>query len=94
MASRKAKDLLRSLGVTDSANSNLTRRNFNAGTGNSPSAMVWHIVRFDKQYGTAQETVGYATDETVRETLDNLRSANPGRFGYYARNVKTGELKR
>ena len=90
----KKRNLLRNLGINDRANSSLTRSNFNAGTGDAPNAMIWHIVRFDKQYGSSQATVGYATDATVSDKLANLRSANCGRYGYYARNVKTGELTR
>ena len=96
MASKLAKQFLADNGITltDNVNNGITTGNFAAGCGAGIVTLSWHIVRFDKQYGSSQETVDYATDSDVSEKLGNFRSANCGRYGYYARNIKTGELRR
>lgn len=94
MVSKIAKRWLRSLGVDDSAHTGIERGNFAAGRGVGCTTLFWHLVRFDATTGDSKVTVGYATDDDVREQLDNLRSSNEGRYGYYARNVKTGRIIR
>jgi hypothetical protein len=94
MASKKARAFLRSLGIDDSAHTGVERGNFAAGRGLGITTLDWHIVRFDRETGDSKTTVDYATDSTVGDKLAALRSANTGRYGHYARNVRTGAIRK
>jgi len=96
MASKKAKRWLASIGqpLDDSAHNEVERGNWAAGRGLGIGTLDWHILRTTNTTGDSTETVAYATDETVGGTLANLRSANNGRYSHYARNVRTGAIRK
>ena len=96
MASKKAKRWLASIGqpIDDRAHTSIELGNFAAGRGLGIGTLDWHIVRFNAETGDSKTTVGYATDDDVSDMLTSLRGSNTGRYGYYARNVRTGILRK
>lgn len=96
MASKKAKRWLASIGqpIDDSAHTGVERGNFAAGRGLGIGTLDWHIVRFNAESGDSKTTVDWADSGTVADKLASLRGTNNGRYGYYARNVRTGAIRR
>jgi len=96
VASKKARQWLASIGqpLTDRAHTGIEIGNFAAGRGLGIGTLNWHIVRFNAESGDSKTTVDWATDETVGEKLSALRGTNNGRYGYYARNVRTGAIRK
>ena len=102
MASRRAKEWLRSIGtpVIHKPHTALELSNFAAGSGSGKFAMPYHIIRMARETGDSKMTVGYA--DTLKNARDKARAmmdANGiesarARFTYYIRDIRNGAIYR
>lgn len=101
MASRIARAYLRSIGLgINRPHTRVELGNFAAGSGTGRYPMPYHIVRFRAETGDSKTTVGWAaTLADAKQQLERCKDAHRTddvlpRYGYYIRNIQTGEISR